>query len=99
MKYRKKPVEIEAMQWDGSEELYHFIAGHFGLKKIAANCYRDFTDDGQRVFAFEGGKFFIATLEGRMEVSPGDYVIEGVQGEFYPCKPDIFNQTYDPADA
>lgn len=41
--------------------------------------------------------FRIATLEGEMTVSPGDWVIKGIQGEFYPCKPDIFQATYDQA--
>lgn len=41
-------------------------------------------------------RVFIHTLEGDMIVSPGDYVIKGVKGEFYPCKPDIFEQTYEP---
>jgi hypothetical protein len=41
------------------------------------------------------GKPYVATLEGPMQISIGDYVIKGVKGEFYPCKPDIFSQTYD----
>ena len=45
----------------------------------------------------ENASLFIKTLEGKMHVSKGDFVIEGVQGEFYPCKPDIFAQTYEPA--
>ena len=44
----------------------------------------------------DDGTFSIPTLEGLMHVSVGDYVIKGVQGEFYPCKPDIFEQTYEP---
>lgn len=42
-----------------------------------------------------GGEVIIATLEGAMHASPGDWIIRGVQGEFYPCKPDIFEQTYE----
>lgn len=44
---------------------------------------------------FRGGEVIIATLEGAMHASPGDWIIRGVQGEFYPCKPDIFEQTYE----
>jgi hypothetical protein len=46
---------------------------------------------------FRGGEVIIATLEGAMHASPGDWIIKGVQGEFYPCKPDIFEATYEPA--
>lgn len=45
----------------------------------------------------ERGKLVIATLEGEMTASKGDWIIKGVQGEFYPCKPDIFEMTYEPA--
>lgn len=44
---------------------------------------------------FESNKYYINTLEGRMEVSDGDWIIKGVKGEFYPCKPDIFAMSYD----
>lgn len=44
----------------------------------------------------KNGELFIKTLEGNMRVSPNDYIIKGVQGEFYPCKPDIFEATYEP---
>lgn len=75
MKYRKKPVVIEAVQWTGTnnQELVSFMG----------------------VVGFEGGKPTINTLEGRLSASIGDYIIKGVKGEFYPCKPDIFEQTYD----
>jgi len=45
-----------------------------------------------------GGVLFIHTLEGQMHASPGDWIIKGVKGEFYPCKPDIFEATYEPVD-
>ena len=66
MKFRKKPVVIEATQW--------FKNGD----------HPAVTDIG-----------FIATLEGNMHVTPGDYIITGVKGEHYPCKPDIFEMTYE----
>ena len=47
---------------------------------------------------FRDGNLVVATLEGAMRASPGDWIIKGVKGEFYPCKPDIFAATYDPVD-
>ena len=87
-KYRKKPVVITAHQFDGSSsgvcELQHWIeTGTFTKYQIRT---RDL-----------GRTFKISTLEGDMLVSPGDYVIQGVQGEFYPCKPEIFEATYEVA--
>lgn len=77
-KYRKKPVEIEAVQWTGDN-----LAE---LRKM---------DGFNSVHTCFGGRLSIKTLEGMMFASVGDYIIKGVQGEFYPCKPDIFEQTYD----
>jgi len=83
VKYRKKPVAIEAVQWHGDdrneEELLHHLDGCTGWHM---------NDEG----------IAIPTLEGEMTASPGDWIIKGVQGEFYPCKPDIFEATYEPAD-
>lgn len=83
--YRKKPIVIEAIQWDGTEEKAIEIASIEGFEGMI--------DYGEKKF----GKFYIDTLEGMMQVSPNDYVIKGVKGEFYPCKPDIFEMTYEPA--
>lgn len=81
MKYRKKPVVIEAIVWNGrnEDELVSFMYG--GEETVRANV--------------ETNEFEISTLEGVMKASIGDYVIKGVQGEFYPCKPDIFESTYE----
>jgi hypothetical protein len=79
MKFRKKPVVIEAVQWDGTNVAE--IREHFG-------AFLGWTFGAQ-----EGIK--IETLEGVHFASKGDYVIKGVKGEFYPCKPDIFQMTYD----
>lgn len=87
MKYRKKPVVIEAIQIP----------------------YRDQPDHGSTVgdlFAFMGKAEWeigndglrITTLEGVMLASPGDWIIRGVAGELYPCKPEIFDQTYEAAE-
>ena len=82
MKYRKKPVEIEAVQWvsDNIEQVYEMLGDNLIIN----------TDEDK-----DEVKHFINTLEGKMEMSWGDYIIKGVNGEFYPCKPDIFELTYE----
>ena len=75
-KYRKKPVVIEAIQWDG-----------VNIQEIM-----DFVNTALKVHE---GYLLIPTLEGIMQASEGDYIIKGVKGEFYPCKPDIFEKTYE----
>lgn len=79
-RYRKKPVEIEAMQWDPESEQ----ALGWGREAGA-----DFVHD------LNTGELEIPTLEGTMRAAPGDWVIRGVEGEFYPCKPSIFEATYE----
>ena len=80
-RYRKKPVVIEAAQFDGSER---------SIVEILA-----LQSDKTKVLREDAGDLMMPTLEGLMRASVGDYVIRGVQGELYPCKPDIFEQTYD----
>lgn len=77
MKYRKKPVVIEAIQLTplNIEEIENFVGGDLGK-------------DGK-------GNTVIATLEGAMICSMNDFIIKGIKGEFYPCKPDIFEATYE----
>jgi hypothetical protein len=80
-KYRKKPVVIEAVQFDGTEQSLIEICS-FATGKAISSEY--------------GGKAIrIPTLEGQMIADIGDFIIKGVQGEFYPCKPDIFELTYE----
>lgn len=83
--YRKKPVTIEAVQFDGLNptEIKDFVG---------ENCEVEIYNNGVTPPV---ARIVIHTLEGDMEVSKGDYVIKGVKGEFYPCKPDIFQQTYE----
>lgn len=81
MKYRKKPVVIEAIQYHVAETNKAEIMVFIGAKEYE----EDFLEPG----------ITIKTLEGDMKVSPGDFVIKGIKGEFYPCKPDIFEQTYE----
>ena len=92
MKYRKKPVEINAVQWTG-KNLFEVITFTDGKPDLTTMKALDGWEGYSNVVAEEGLK--IHTLEGVMNASIGDYIIKGVQGEFYPCKPDIFKQTYD----
>lgn len=87
-RYRKKPVEIEAMQWDGDPASAHPIIQWVNSTGDTA-VWRE-----EQACVPTG--IFIRTLEGEMRVSAGDFVIRGVKGEFYPCKPDIFAETYEP---
>lgn len=80
-KFRKKPVVIEAIQFDGTNE---FTLGKWmGLGVVQKSS---------------DGSLPIETLEGTLSAAPGDWIIKGVQGEFYPCKPDIFAATYEPVE-
>jgi hypothetical protein len=83
-KFRKKPVVIEAQTFDGTRE------GAEAILPWMAGSGASYRPGVSRIF--------ILTLEGTMEASPGDWIIRGVKGEFYPCKPDIFEQTYEPAE-
>lgn len=88
-KYRKKPVTIEAIQYNGLnlEEIEKFTND---------NCIIEIYDAGYKANAVPPvAKVGIPTLEGVMQANVGDYIIKGVKGEFYPCKPDIFEQTYE----
>jgi hypothetical protein len=81
--YRKKPVVIEAVQWDGkSEAIFPFAP------------FENVTAPPE---VAEDGRLHITTLEGVMVAEIGDMVIKGVKGEIYPCKPDIFAATYESA--
>lgn len=90
-KYTKRPVEIEAIKWTG-ENLADIIA--FTGKHPKFNEWFNSFEAYEAHVKADGGIFKIFTLEGVMEASIGDYIIRGVQGEHYPCKPDIFAKTY-----
>ena len=92
-RYRKKPVEIEAMQWDGTAEGATPIID-WVLTNDGVATYRCDSVDGCPGTA---GTHYIAirTLEGDMLTNAHDLVIRGIKGEFYPCKPGIFAATYD----
>lgn len=101
MKYRKKPVVIEARQLVGTPSEIHDV--YLWVEANTQGGY-DTNDDGEPIpesgvsIDARTGFMVIATLEGEMQAKPGDYIIRGVQGEFYPCKPDIFEQTYEPVE-
>ena len=85
-KYRKKPVIIEAIQFTGDnwQEIQEWMhrSGFHGFNA-------EVDTEGNIVAAI------IKTLEGEMIASIGDYIVKGIKGEFYPCKPDIFEETYE----
>lgn len=90
-KYRKKPVEVEAIQWDGTDSGAYDVMAWIDP---AVKCHH-FPPGTWSSEHPDAAYITIATLEGDILASPGDYVIRGVQGEYYPCKPDIFAATYD----
>jgi hypothetical protein len=92
-KFRKKPVVIEAMQIDGYDSIHRIIEW-----VNAANHQFDQSDSQTWTIASYYGEVRIRTLEGDMTAQKGDWIIKGVKGEFYPCKPDIFEATYEAAD-
>lgn len=96
MKFRKKPVVIEAIQWDGSRDRFNTIyewanpSGDAISAPITSDGCFDSGDDVQNLC--------IDTLEGTMLARVGDWIIRGVKGEYYPCKPEVFAATYEPAE-
>ena len=91
MKYRKKPVVIEAVQWLGENhrEMWDFLEEKPD-EYISAEGVNFYIDHGE----VKGG-LVIKTLEGVHLASINDYIIKGVRGEYYPCNPDIFKETYE----
>jgi hypothetical protein len=87
-KFRKKPVVIEAMRFAGTKESACEILSWAGPRCGIEHRYTALPSAPEVLV--------IETLEGAMRAVPGDYVIRGVKGEFYPCKPDIFDATYEP---
>lgn len=96
-KYRKKPVVINAIKWTGKNvyEIYSFINGkpNNNSCKMAEDRWYDYEN------SHKDKKWDLKTLESDEETQRadvGDWIIKGVKGEFYPCKPDIFKMTYEP---
>lgn len=84
MKYRKKPVVIEAIKWNPDDK---------------GNQIGGWPRHWTKALTFKVGIvdlcLFIPTLEGEMRADKGDFIIQGIKGEMYPCKPDIFEATYE----
>ena len=87
-KFRKKPVEIEAWQWENQ------------LQTAWPNWVLEYEDADKNVVTCDSSfaEMYIPTLEGMHTASNGDWIIRGVKGELYPCKPDIFEATYEPVE-
>ena len=90
-KYRKKPLEIEAIQWTGfnDQEIENFIGKN--LIGYGDNLVAYYPKNNQ----YRSKLMYIQTLEGVMTASVDDYIIKGIKGEFYPCKPKIFEEIYE----
>lgn len=86
--FRKKPVVISAEQWFPPHDPRH---------KPIADVIPGAESFDALIASRMGVRYYVDTLEGAMRVSDGDWIITGVNGEKYPCKPDIFEKTYDPA--
>ena len=82
-KYQKRPVMVEAIQYDDKSETYIELQEKFGIDPIRISYKNP-----------DAPILIIETLEGEMKAHIGDYIIKGVHGELYPCKPDIFEETY-----
>ncbi len=82
-KFRKKPVIVEAIQFNGKnrDEIEEFVGESLGFSIFDKDISIE--------------TIYIRTLEGLMKANPNDWIIKGVEGEFYPCKPDIFKETYE----
>jgi len=85
MKFRKKPIVIDAVQWLGPDD------------ETDLETWGQFA--GAAIDQVSDSVLMIETLEGRMKAEIGDWIIRGIKGEFYPCKPDIFEATYESVDA
>lgn len=86
MRYRKRPVVIDAWVWDESRKTLNEI----GCQMVSCTGHTDRPDEMMNLS--------IKVLGGSVDVCKGDYIIKGTKGEFYPCKPDIFEKTYEPVE-
>jgi len=92
MKYRKKPVVIEARQFTTNNE-----ADNENMERLCDWMNARMPNATMKAW-HDNTSIFIPTLEGQMRADVGDWIIQGVKGEFYPCKPDIFTATYESVD-
>jgi hypothetical protein len=87
-RFRKRPVEIDAIQWTGKNivDVLNFFDAGGKTTVVNINCPADRSQ----------GWIEIPTFEGKMRANVGDWILRGVKGEFYPCRADIFGETYEP---
>ncbi|WP_018527494.1 hypothetical protein [Alkalispirochaeta alkalica] len=97
MKFRKKPVVIEAMQLLSSDASILQCLQFMG-QRVNVETQADHDRFATYCDAVKEEGLKIETLEGTMTATVGDWIIKGVSGEFYPCKPDIFDKTYEPVE-
>lgn len=90
MKFRKKPVVIDAVHYAGG--------GNLEPRGAVPDWLWEALAQGTARYVNGGDPLLLRTLEGTLTVSPGDWIIRGVKGELYPCKPDVFDVTYEPVD-
>ena len=91
-KFRKKPVIVDAIQFDGHNgaEVMLFVGKRLEYSTVPHHVEREYDDIPANAYII-----IIPTLEGNMTATKMDWIIKGVNGEFYPCKPDIFDKTYE----
>jgi hypothetical protein len=92
-KYQKRPIIVEAIQLslENWKDICEFIPGNYLISAVSVNKDGKYSYDCMK---FEKIGCIIKTLEGNMLAVEGDYIIKGINGEYYPCKPDIFEKTY-----
>ena len=96
MQFVKKPVVVEARQFTANADLpslLQWVTDHGGIAEIITTTRNH---DKEHPYGFDYPTIAINTLEGQMLASAGDWIIKGVLGEFYPCKPDVFEAVYSP---
>lgn len=98
MKYRKRPVEVEAVQWMGTV-FSDYPEWIHEAKQAPKDAPGSIFFDPAKITHNQYFSCYIFTLEGIHECKPGTFVIRGINGELYPCKPDIFALTYEQVDA
>lgn len=93
--YQTKPVKIQAVQYNGHniEEVKEFAEYSFVERVFTHNIPTPYHVSDNRDINYS--IYYIHTLEGDMQIFKGDYIIKGIEGEFYPCNPDIFEQKYE----
>jgi hypothetical protein len=98
-RFQKRPLVIEAVQWPGGAEtaspIIDWILANGGIATWNEEYPAWESDDGTLGHGAAPEQILVLTLEGPVSASIGDWIIRGIQGEFYPCKPDIFLATYE----